>query len=194
MLDKIDDMFLRYGFKSISMDDIARELGVSKKTLYQYVDSKNDLVKQVMHRHIDKDLACIEGFVKTSKDAIEELMLIAAYILETLKKLNPKTIYELKKYYREIYDDWESFHKSHVYREIKENLNRGVVEGVYRSDFDTDIVARLYMGRSMAIMDDQLFDPKKYKLYDVFIEHIRLHFYGLVTTKGLKLYKKYAKL
>ena len=145
ILIKAESLFLRYGIKSVSMDDIARELGISKKTLYQSVENKKDLLMQVIQAHVANELEAMNTIQKEATDAIDEMLRITQYVLPTLRQMSPTVIYDMQKYYQEVWQLIEAYHNEEIFDMIKTNLERGINEDVYRDDFNTDIVAKLYL-------------------------------------------------
>ncbi len=193
ILTEVESMFMRYGLKSVTMDDISRSLGISKKTLYQHVENKADLINQVMLKHINDETAAIEEIHKKAENAIDEILKIAAYVAELLRGMSPTTLYDLKKYYWKSWKLVESLHLKQIYLVIKENLEWGKREGLYRDDIDTDILAKLYIGMSDIIVDDTLFSLTEYNRETLHGEFIRYHIHGIASKSGLKLLEKYIK-
>lgn len=191
ILEESTGLFLRYGVKSITMDDIASNLGISKKTLYQFVDNKTDLIYQVCHQHIMAEKAIIDKIVSDSKDAIDEILSIAAYVTNLLRQLSPTTVYDLQKYYKASWKVMEGLHNEHVYHVIKNNVDRGIKEGLYRDDLDADIIAKLYVGKTNMVVDPELFPLKEYNLEKLFSEYIHYHIHGIASQKGLTLLRKH---
>jgi Transcriptional regulator len=193
VLHKVTEMFMRYGIKSVTMDDISRNLGMSKKTLYQYIDNKADLLQQVFQQHIEDETTAMESIVEESKDAIDEILNIAKYITNLLREMSPNTLYDLQKYYREVWDLMEELHQQHIYKVIHNNIERGVKEALYRADIDADIIARLYVSCNKVIVDESVFPLKQYNTERLFLEHIKYHIFGIASKKGLQLLDKYTK-
>jgi AcrR family transcriptional regulator len=184
-------LFMRYGIKSVTMDDIARELGISKKTLYQYVDNKADLIQQIFLTKIEqekKDMAIIR---EESVDAIEEIMKIARYVIRELRQLSPTTVYDLQKYYLSTWKAMEALHQRHVYSLIRENIDRGMAQGLYRQDINPDIIAKLYVAKTSLVADEELFPLGQYNIEELFKEYILYHMHGIAAPKGLQLLKAY---
>ena len=188
---KAGELFMQYGIKSISMDEVARNLGISKKTLYQHVDNKADLIQKVMMTHITQEKLAIEAIHKAANDAIDEMMQISRFVNELIQKVNPSVIYDLKKYYAKGWELMESLHFEHTYTIIKENIEKGVEEGLYRSDLDADIIAKLYIGRMDIVVDKNLFPIGKYTISQIHNNAIMYHLYGIMTSKGIELFEKY---
>ena len=187
ILEKSSQLFMRYGIKSISMDDLARELGISKKTLYQFVENKADLIEQVFQRKITEEQQAMARFRESSTDAIEEILKIAKHVIGVLRQLSPTTMYDLQKYYQQIWKKVEGLQKLHIYGIILNNLRWGMDQGLYRQDMNPEIVAKLYVAKTSFVADEDLFPASDYKLEDLFREHNNYHVYGSAAPKGLKL-------
>ena len=190
-LEKIFRLFSQYGIKSITMDDISRELGISKKTLYQYVENKSDLIEQLFQQQMEEEKAMMGRIHQQSSDAIDELLKIARYVMQQLRELSSTTVYDLQKYYPGTWKQMEALHQQHVYTLMKENLERGIREGVYRSDVNLDIVAKLCVGKSSLIADEELFPIRDYNMSHLYREYINYHIHGIASPKGLQVLEKY---
>lgn len=185
------DMFLRYGVKSVTMDDIARENGISKKTLYQLVDSKTDLIQEVFKGHIAEEKQTFEKIRNIATDAIDEMLKIGLHVVQTFRKLSPNTIYDLKKYYRNTWEKMEALNQQHIFSIIQENIEAGKKQKVYRKDLNTDIIAKIYVGIASLVVDEMFFPLKKFNRENLFSELIKYHIYGIASEKGLQLLKKH---
>lgn len=193
ILEKVHELFMKYGLKSVSMDDISRRLGISKKTLYQCVENKRDLIKEVFQKHINEEEAAISEIVANSKDAVDEMIEIARFVTALLREVSPTTLYDMQKYYGDIWGMMEALHQDHIYTVIKTNLDRGIIEGLYRKDLNTDIIAKLYVGKTLLIVDEDVFPLKDYNKEKLYLEYVHYHLHGIALPKGLKLFEKYTK-
>jgi AcrR family transcriptional regulator len=193
ILEKVQELFMKYGLKSVSMDDISRNLGISKKTLYQCVDNKRDLIQKVFQKHIEEEEAAIREIVANSKDAVDEMIEIARFVTALLREVSPTTLYDMQKYYGDIWGMMEALHQDHIYTVIKTNLDRGIAEGLYRKDLNTDIIAKLYVGKTLLIVDEDVFPLKDYNKEKLYLEYVHYHLHGIALPKGLKLFEKYTK-
>jgi len=191
ILEKAEDLFLRYGLKSVTMDDIARKLGMSKKTLYQYVDNKTDLVSKIMLAHIEAEKAMMEEVKGNSGDAIEEMLKVGRYAVQQLRKLSPALVYDLQKYYQNIWLLLQKLHRGHGQQMIQDNIERGKVQGVYRADVNAEILAKMYVMSTFSLVDEEIFPLKDFNKEKLFIEFIKYHIHGMASEKGLELYKKH---
>ena len=193
ILAKVQDLFMKYGLKSVSMDDISRQLGISKKTLYQCVENKRDLILEVFQKHIKEEETAINEISAQSKDAVDEIIGIARYVTALLREISPTTLYDMQKYYGDIWRMMEELHQGHIYDTIKTNLDRGILEGLYRENLNSDIIAKLYVGKTMLIVDEDVFPLKDYNKEKLYLEYVHYHLHGIALPKGLKLFEKYTK-
>ncbi len=187
ILGKATSLFIRYGIKSISMDDLARELGISKKTLYQYVENKADLIQQVFQRRINGETALMAQFQEDAEDAIDEMLRLARYVIGVLREISPTTVYDLQKYYRNIWVKTESLRQQFVFEIIRENLRRGMKQGLYRENMNPDIIAKLYVAKTSLVADNEFFPAAEYNMESLFREYFTYHIYGIASPKGLRL-------
>jgi AcrR family transcriptional regulator len=193
MLEKIiegcDKLFRRYGIKSLSMDDIARELGMSKKTLYLYFSDKNDLVHQTFGQILNSNELQCRLIKQAETNAIEELILISRNISQQMKGINPAVFYDLRKYHPESWQLFENHSHTFIFNQIKENLAKGVREGFYRSDVDENIISQLYISLIQTITNPQLFSNIDYDFGAVYQQLIKYHIHGISTKSGLEFYE-----
>ena len=191
ILKRAMDLFMRYGIKSVTMDDLSRQLGISKKTLYQYVSNKNDLITQIFMQKVEHEKKIMAEIRENSTDAIDEILKIAAYVIDELRELSPTTVYDLQKYYQEAWKQMESLHQKHIYAIIRENLQWGMKQGFYRENLNPDIIAKLYVGKTSLVVDEELFPTREYNMSDLFREYIYYHIHGIASPKGLTLLDKH---
>jgi TetR/AcrR family transcriptional regulator, cholesterol catabolism regulator len=185
ILSKAKELFFKFGLRSVSMDDICRELGVSKKTIYLHFDTKDKLIEDGMKQHKEEEIALMEDIRENANNAIDELLRLSGHVSEMLTELTPTLIYDCQKYYREIWTQFEELNNEYIYSHIYSNLKRGIVEGLYRADFDMDIVAKLYLNLSSSITNIDVFPAQKYNTKIVFQTFIMYHIRGIATPKGI---------
>ena len=193
ILERVYEMYNKFGIKSVTMDDVSRELGISKKTLYQHVKDKSDLVEKVMDSNTSKHREAMYGIVKKKLNAIVELLEINAYMNVMMKDHNPTLDYDLKKYYPEINGKLMNETRKRMFESIKKNLKKGQEEGIYREDMDIDIISRIHMTRleykhsSDAFTISELNSPEVLK--EIFIYHLN----GISNEKGVQVLKEKLK-
>jgi len=188
---KAKELFMRYGFKSVTMDEIAGQLGVSKKTIYQFFADKDELVEAVMQAEIEyMRTECIRQNTE-SENAIEELFKDMDSMQETFNALNPQIVFDLEKFYPKTFEKFKKYKHTFLLDVIKKNLERGRTEELYRTDFDLDIVARFRLESSFVMFNQDVFPYGKYSLITVSNEIYYLFLHGIATTKGKKIIEKY---
>ncbi len=190
ILERCERLFMRYGVKSVTMDDVARELAISKKTLYQFFKSKDDLVHKVTMFHFKHHDAVVHEICATSKDAISEMLQITKWATQHLKDLNPSLIYDLSKYYPQSWKLFIEYRNNHIYNCMVWNIRKGREQGFYREDFDEQVIASIYINRIEMLIDPQIFPPEKITLNDVMQQYIQYHIRGIATPKGIKKLEK----
>ena len=184
------ELFMKYGIKSVSMDDISSELRMSKKTLYQYFENKDDLVMQVITKYIEDDEKEIAEITKNSINAIDEMVAISRYVLFFLRKMKPSLIYDLKKYHRSSWQIMDEKHFKSVQSIIKNNLERGKKEGLYREEINPEIIATFYSKVTEIVVDESVFPISKFRHQDLFISHVNYHMRGIVNEEGKSMFKE----
>jgi len=187
-------LFMKNGIRSISMDDIAKELGMSKKTIYQYVANKTELVEMVLDFMREKESnVCIDGDI-TKMNAIDVLLAVSRNVSRQMKDLNPINAYELQKYYPSIYREFILKKRDHVYTTLKKNFEQGIAEGIYRNDLDIDLVARLYIQKLVDVHDPEFLSSVNFGFEKVFQVMFDNHIRGIANAEGLAYYEKQIKM
>jgi AcrR family transcriptional regulator len=183
-------LFKQYGFKSVTMDDIARRSGISKKTLYQHFDNKTKIVTDAMVWYKDALCAECDSIQAAAANAVEAFVKIKASFDNVYKEVNPLAIFELQRFYPEGYEQFRKNMERDV-ASVKSNLDAGIEEGNYRPDINTEILARFHIESSLMIMMPNMMVQDRFDLRLVNREIMEHFMYGIMTTKGEKLYRKY---
>lgn len=191
ILSKAKELFFSYGIKSVTMDDIAKEMGVSKKTIYQVFTDKNEIVEKVIGNlikdHGDKIVLCSEQ----ADNAIHEVALQTQILINILHSLKPGIFFEVQKYFP---DTWQAIH-GHRYDcmlpGIINNLTRGVKEGLYRHDLDINTIAYIRLVQLNSVLNQQEFPPGRFNFRTALHQITELYLYGVASTKGQPLISKY---
>ncbi len=191
ILEKAVHLFMRYGVKSVSMDDLARELGISKKTLYQYFDTKETLLLRTLEFNQSCELGEIQKIKSRVDNALQEIVEIAKMVVTQLQQMSPSLIFDLKKYHPEAWRVLENMQLQHIYAVIKENLEKGIAQGLYRNDFDIEVMTRFYLSSFHNLIDEKLFPPVEFPRGKVFQEYIHHYLRGIVSPMGLRYLEKY---
>lgn len=185
-----EELFLKYGVRSVSMDDVARHLSVSKKTLYQYFADKDEMVTMVLVQHMEKDVKQYASFHVSSKNAIDELVKISACMKKDFQKLHPSLLFDLQKYHPKAWSVWMGHKQVHIKDSIVRNLKQGMEEGFFRPEINVEVLAITRLELIQLIFDETLFPTDKYSLVGVNQQIFENFVYGLLTDKGRKVYEK----
>lgn len=185
LIDKAEELFMRYGIRSVSMDDLVRELGISKKTLYQFIDNKSDLVRDIFVSRIERERNAIQQIRQQSASAIEGLVTVAQFVIKQLRLISPSLRYDLEKYYQPVHKEMEQLHFGFFLTFVEENLTRGIKEGLYRDSIDIPITARLFLGMALQLGHDDLFPVNEFPLEKLFRELFNYHLHSVVSQQGL---------
>ena len=186
ILHKAAQVYMRYGIRSVTMDDLARELGISKKTIYIYFKDKDEIIKEIINLKIEADKLNCEISRQDSTNAIDEMFEISQFIVETIKNINPSVFYDLQKYHPKAWELLENHKWSFVYSQILNNIQRGIAEGLYRDNMNPELIARMHLAKTNMVFSGELFPIDQYDIEDVFIELFRFQIRGMANEEGLK--------
>lgn len=177
---------MKYGIKSLTMDDIANELKVSKKTLYQFVSDKQDLVLKTLQKYCEGDKLMVAEIQNKAANAMEESLMITKHVKEKFAAIHPSINYDLEKYYPDAWKMMQGHQLHFVFETVKKNLEKGMAEGFYRDDLNPEIIARAYVTKVYAMIDrtDDIFG--KYDFGTIYGEFMRYHLRGIASEKGHK--------
>ena len=163
ILERASAVYMKFGIKSVTMDDLARELSVSKKTIYKYFNDKNDLVKSIIEMKVQMDSAICTNTALQSANAIEELIEISELVTKQFNNFNPIVFSDLKKFHKDAWAVIEAHKMSFVLNMITKNIERGIKEKIYRDNLNPAIVAKLYVASSDAAMNPEIFTWPEFK-------------------------------
>jgi TetR/AcrR family transcriptional regulator, cholesterol catabolism regulator len=186
ILDEAAKVFWKFGIKSVTMDDVARHLGISKKTLYLYVTDKADLVTRVLNGTSDRIHAEVTRLQGQGLNAIDEMHAITLYIAKETTAFHPSIYYDLAKYYPEACRVMDENKQQLVVKQLTTNMEKGIREGLYRADLNVPLLARLYVVRFDQAMTIEIGGMLgKHSLGEINWELFRYHIRGIASKKGL---------
>jgi AcrR family transcriptional regulator len=191
IIKSVADLFQKYGVRSVSMDDIAQHLGISKKTIYQYFDDKNHLVMEVASLIIAEKLGAYQEVASSASNAIEELGQIAKLIRKHFSEMNPALMFDVRKYHPDAWQLFVHHEKEVVYNAIVDNITRGQKEGFFRKAIDSRVIAKLRFEQIHMSFDDEVFPKEEFDLQEVHLQLFDFFVHGVLTPHGLEQYKKY---
>lgn len=188
---KAEELFMQFGIRSVSMDDIANNLGMSKKTLYQYYADKDELVEAVIDNHITGMQHDCMGVKKDAKDAIHEIFITLDRIMDEFNNMNPMLLYDLEKFHFRSYQRFRDHKDRFLAQMVRDNIAWGIKDELYRPEINVEVLCKFRLESMMIPFNVGIYPPGKYNLGSL-SEEILLHFvYGIATVKGHKLIQKY---
>lgn len=185
------ELFYLHGIKKITMDDIAKHLSISKKTIYKEFADKNEILESICRIDFDKHKKEIDERQVYSENAIDAIVQIMQYVHEYLDGINPDYFYDMKKYHADAWAAYLNFKNKYVLTSVTENLERGEQEDLYRNDLNKDIISKLRIAEMDVALNTDLYPLGEYNLVDIHDELLRHYLQGITTLKGHKLINKY---
>lgn len=184
ILNKARELFFSYGIRSVTMDDIAKHMGVSKKTIYQYYTDKNQIVEKVISDLVAGHACKVESFSKEADNAVQEVLLQTQAIIEILQTVKPAVFFELQKYFPETGRLVEGHKSECVLKGIVKNLERGIAEELYRPGLEIETIAHIRLIQLNSVLNQQDFPADKFNIKSVLDHLTELYLYGITNIKG----------
>ncbi|MBI9067656.1 MAG: TetR/AcrR family transcriptional regulator [Salinivirgaceae bacterium] len=191
IIEKSAKLFKIFGIKSNTMDDIAREIGISKKTLYQHVADKKELIQLVIDDEQQKNESQILSIKENSENEIEELIRINVLIIKFLQNINPAGINDLRKHFKQVYEKAKASYQELFSIAIKENLKMGKNNKIYRPDLNEELITQIHISRIDKIHDANDLWGVNASTPELIKEMTNYYIRGLITTQGEILLNKY---
>jgi TetR/AcrR family transcriptional regulator, cholesterol catabolism regulator len=191
ILTEAAKLFWKYGVRTITLDDIAKRLGISKKTIYQHFPDKEDIVYQVVVAQMAQDEAEFSCINDRSTNPVEQMLILADTFKQEAADMNPSVIMDVQRYYPKAWAVFMTHKENHILAMLKDNLQRGVAEGFYRPEIDIDVMARLRAELVQIGFDDRIFPTDRLPIYSI-QDQLQHHFVrGLLTDKGFTIYQQH---
>lgn len=194
ILKGAEELFFKYGIKSITMDDIAKHLGISKKTIYQFYADKNEVVETLMVSQTKNSECEFKNIAEKSSNVIEEVFEMMKHMGIMFSQMNPNLFYDMQKYHPDSWKMFKQFKENFIERMVENSVKRGIEQGLVRADINTKIMARLRMEEVEMGFNPQVFPPDKFKIIDVQLALLDHFLHGICTLKGHKLINKYKQV
>ena len=194
ILETAQELFFKYGIRSISMDDIAKELSISKKTIYQYYKDKDEVVHMLMQKKMGTDQKRFHDISKASANVIEEMFNIMGHMRKVIGQMNPSAFYDLQKYHSDTWKLFKEFRENHIVMIVEDMLTRGIKQGYLRQDIHPKILARMRVEQIEMSFNPNIFPPEKFKILEVQLSMLEHFLYGICTLKGHKLINKHKQI
>jgi len=193
IIEQAHKLFMRNGIKSMTMDDVATQLHMSKKTLYEHFTDKNDLVAKAVKLTSAQQRLRIDAICKQGHNAIDELMEINLFVAGMVGQMHPSIHFDLEKYHPEAFRHLISNKQKEIHDCMVKNMRKGIKERLYRDDINVSILARIYISRFDMCFDGELFPPHEHPFAEVLWEQYRYHIRGIASKKGLEYLEKKVK-
>lgn len=194
ILNSAEELFIQYGIRSVTMDDVAREASMSKKTLYQYFDNKDGLVSEVALNHFEKETKEFEEIYGQSNDSIHEILLVSQCLRKHVFRMNPSLLYDMQKYHGRAWDNYLEFKHSTIRGHIERNIERGKAEGYFREELDAKVLSILRVEGVQLVFNTKIFPRGEFDFPSVQLQILDHFVHGLLTDKGRKKYEEYINL
>lgn len=190
IIKNVGELYLRFGIRSLTMDDVASEFGISKKTLYQYFKDKADLVSQVVNYYIENPRFNLN--LNESNNAIDHYFDLRKHINSILKYFNNSIEFDLKKLYPQLYKKVHDMKRERIFKSTVVNINNGIKTGHYRKDLDAELIAKLQVGRILYTLNPEngVFTETEVVNINLYDDFTNYHMHAICTEKGLKYFKK----
>ncbi len=185
--------FIEFGIRSLSMDDLARSMKISKKTLYQYVQNKEDLIRKVLSLQAQRNDIGFRKLMSPDLNAIEALLMASKLVSEQIKSFNPAMVFDLKKYYPELLEELIQNKKDAVYEYITSNLKAGIRQEIYRTDVNIEVTAAIYLEQLEIMHRSDFLQSKEFSFSYVFDTMFDNLIRGIVNENGLNYYEERIK-
>ncbi len=188
---KSHDLFMQYGIRSVSMSDIATQLGISKKTIYQFYADKDQLVDAVVEAEFKQNEMRCQQDRELSDNAVHEIFLAIDMMVKMFSRMNPSFIFDMQKYHPQAFQKFNQYKNNYLFNIIRDNIVRGVGEALYRPDINVDIISRFRVESMMMSFNQDFHSSLKHNMAEIEEELIIHYLFGLVSEKGYKLINKY---
>ncbi|MBX9850342.1 MAG: TetR/AcrR family transcriptional regulator [Cytophagaceae bacterium] len=189
-----EELFFRLGVKSVTMDDVAKHLAISKKTIYQFFKDKDELVTSVTINHLENSQKSISEIADKAADPIDEVLKISEHIKIILQNVNPSLLFDINKFHPKAWQIFLDHKESCIHKSLEENLKKGIEKGLYRADIDVEILSILRLEEIQLAFNPFLFPPQKFQVQKVQLQFIEHFLYGICTLKGHKVINKYKQI
>jgi AcrR family transcriptional regulator len=182
----VSELFMKYGIKSMTMDKIAKALKCSKKTLYTIVKDKDDLVCKVIELHCEMDRQMSHNIFGKVENAIEELIQITNHVSQMIQEIHPSVHHDLEHYYPNAFQIHEKHKNTFIYNCMFHNIEDGRKQGLYKTDFEPEIITKLYLTKLDLILGGEIFNSKKFTFPILLKESMYYHIRGIANEKGIE--------
>ena len=190
LLKTVLGLYSKYGIKSVTMDDISRELGISKKTLYNFVTDKNELVEKVIDFQCEERITWMKSLNLDKLPALEEVVQVSKMINKTINEFSPSFQYDLSKYYIAIHKKMMSLNRESMAKSMLQNIKKGKAEGYYRAELNEDIIVNMHISNVENLAESGFYNSQECSPEEVQRELFAYHMHAILNEKGRKEYER----
>jgi AcrR family transcriptional regulator len=191
ILEKGTQLFFRYGVKSVTMDSIATELGISKKTIYQHFPDKDSMVLQVVESFVQQDEVKWAELDKQFPNVIEKMFKSFEMMKEMLTQMDPRLLFEIEKYFPKAFKVFRDYNEKGIHANLISDFKKGIQFGYFRKDIDVELLARLRMAEVGLAFNPDFYPNNRLSLFETQMVLMDIFMRGILTEKGLTLYNSY---
>lgn len=190
ILQNVGKLYLKFGIRGVTMDDVAREFGISKKTLYQYFNDKEDLVNQVVNYYLDNPIFELRQI--GAGNSIDRFFSLRSHVAQILKHFNNNLECDLKKQYPHLYKRVHDFKRQRIFNDTIKSIEAGIKDGLFRSDLEAEFIAKLQVGRMLLTLnpDYEIFNDSEIMSMELFDKVMDYHMHAICTQQGIEYYRK----
>jgi AcrR family transcriptional regulator len=189
-----EELFLKAGIKSVTMDDIAKHLGMSKKTIYQFFKDKNELVIALVKKKLKQDEDQICTIINQSDNVIEEMINMMKCSEDMFARINPIVIHDMQKYHPDAWKHFQNFKADVLIHKLEELLTKGIEQGYIRPEINAKIIARMRVSQVEMGFDTRIFPVSEFSTWKVQYQFLEHFCYGICTLKGHKQLNKFKNI
>ncbi|GAB3546766.1 TetR/AcrR family transcriptional regulator [Spirosoma fluminis] len=193
ILVEAERLFWKYGVRSVTMEDIAKRLGISKKTIYQHFTDKEDILYQVIQAKSTQDKAEVMCMVTEAANPVEEILVVLDIMRKHTDQVNPNLLIDIQRHYPKAYSAFREHKETHIMRSILENIQKGIAQGLYRPDLNAEILARMRIEQIELTFNNDIYPPDTYAMMDVQRELMHHFVRGMLTEKGFTIYNEFVR-
>ncbi len=193
ILAEAERLFWKYGVRSVTMEDIARKLGISKKTIYQHFSDKEQILYQVIEQKTGRNQSEMNCMVTETANPVEEILSVLNMMQKQADQISPNFFIDIKRYYPQAFTLFRQYKEGEIMRSILENIQKGVSQGLYRSDINPAILARLRVEQIELAFNNEIFPTDQYSMHDIQAELMHHFVRGMLTETGFTIYNQYVK-
>lgn len=189
IVEAASERFMQLGIRSVSMDELSADLGISKKTLYKAINNKEELVDLVITQKIAEEKSLFSHISSYSINAVDEMTQIAKYAITMFSTIRPTVIHDLQKYYHASWEKVLQLQSTFIKDQIEVNLKRGIEEGSYRANIDPNVVAELYVVKAKSLTNQALLKLNNKDRENFITQHMLYHIHGILSEAGREQFK-----